>query len=83
MVVGACDARSAPGLLLLAVSIMGHASRTLPRWLTRAGILLGIIAELAGLTLVPKFAAPCIPIARFLGFAWMIAVGTSLKVNVS
>jgi hypothetical protein len=67
------------GLLLLGVSIMGRASRTLPRWLTRAGILLGIIAELAALTLVTKFAAPCIPIARFLGFAWMIAVGASFK----
>ena len=69
------------GLLLLGVSMMGHASRTLPRWLTRAGIVLGIIAELAALTLVTKFAAPCIPIARFLGFAWMIAVGNSLTVR--
>jgi hypothetical protein len=47
----------------------------IPRWLAFAGLILAAIAELSTLTLLLDGAAFLLPIARFLGFAWLIAVG--------
>jgi hypothetical protein len=63
------------GLLLAGVAVPGLLVGLLPRWLALAGLVLAAIAELSTLTLLLDGAAFLLPIARFLGFAWLIAVG--------
>jgi hypothetical protein len=46
----------------------------LPKWAVLSGYCLSVVAGLATLVLLTIDAAPCLPIARFLGFVWLIAV---------
>jgi hypothetical protein len=46
----------------------------LPRWVTVSGYFLAAVSALATMVLVTIYAAPCLPIARFLGFLWLILV---------
>jgi hypothetical protein len=63
------------GLLLAGVAVPALLVGLLPRWLALAGLILAAIAELSTLTLLLDGAAFLLPIARFPGFAWLIAVG--------
>ncbi len=44
----------------------------LPRWAVWAGYFLSFTSALATLVMLTINAAPCLPIARFLGFVWLI-----------
>src|SRR5436190_1883060 len=66
------------GLLVLGVSLAGGLTRRLPRWLMWGGIAIGVVAELSSLSLLATAAAFLLPMARFSGLLWLIAVGVCL-----
>jgi hypothetical protein len=70
------------GLLAAGVSITSYFFRLLPRWLVWFGILIAAAGELSSLSLLTLWAAPMIPIVRFAGFIWLIAVGATLPKTV-
>jgi hypothetical protein len=57
--------------LLMAGAALGG-SGVLPRWAVWIGYFLALISALATLVLLTINAAPCLPVARFLGFVWLI-----------
>ncbi|MFC5862505.1 hypothetical protein ACFPT7_09410 [Acidicapsa dinghuensis] len=63
-------------LFLAGISIGAH--NLLPRSLQRAGLFLSFVSALATPVLLSIIFAPCLPIARFLGFIWLIAVSIYL-----
>jgi hypothetical protein len=66
------------GLLLAGIAIAAGVARLLPRWMMWSGVALAAVAELSVLCLVAPGAAVLLPIARFPGLAWLIAVGALL-----
>jgi hypothetical protein len=66
------------GLLVLGVSLAGGITRHLPRWLMWLGIAIGVVAELSSLSLLSNPAAFLLPLARFPGLVWLIAVSVCL-----
>jgi hypothetical protein len=66
------------GLLVLGVSLAGGLSRHLPRWLMWFGIAIGVVAELSSLSLLSNTAALLLPLARFPGLFWLLAVAACL-----
>jgi hypothetical protein len=63
------------GILLAGVSVTGGLHRVLPSWMMTAGLVLAAVAELSWLCLVLPAASYLLPLARFPGFAWLIAAG--------
>jgi hypothetical protein len=63
------------GLLLAGVSVIAWFTRMLPRWLVWLGLVLAAIAELSSLSLIVTPAFFLLPVARFLGFVWIISTG--------
>jgi len=55
-------------------SASAAATRNVPGWITACGYALACVSALATLTLLTIFASPCLPIARFLGFIWLILI---------
>jgi hypothetical protein len=70
------------GLLAAGVSITGHFFHLLPRWLVWFGIITAAARELSSLSLLALWAAPLIPVVRFAGFVWLIAVGAMLPKTI-
>ena len=70
------------GLLAAGVSVTGHFFHLLPRWLVWFGILIAAAGELGSLSLLTQPAAVLIPVVRFCGFVWLIAVGATLPKTV-
>jgi hypothetical protein len=66
------------GLLVAGVAVTSGFARLLPRWLCWTGVGIGLVAELSSLVLVVPAAVPLLPIARFTGVLWLIAVGVWL-----
>jgi hypothetical protein len=69
------------GLLLAGMAVPALIIGLLPRWLAIAGLVVAAIAELSTLTLLLEGAAYLLPIARFFGFAWLIAAGFLLPLT--
>jgi hypothetical protein len=69
------------GLLIAGVSIPAALGRLLPRWIVWLGLVLAVCAELSWLYLLVPQALPLVPLTRFPGFLWMIAVGLTLPVE--
>jgi hypothetical protein len=63
------------GLLAAGVSVTSYFARLLPRWLIWFGLLIAMTGELSTLSLVALPMTFAIPITRFGGFIWLIAVG--------
>jgi hypothetical protein len=63
------------GLLAAAVSVTSYFARLLPRWLVWFGLLIAVAGELATLSLIALPMTLAIPVTRFGGFLWLIAVG--------
>jgi hypothetical protein len=57
-------------LFLAGVALAGFGA--LPRWAVWAGYSLSFTSALATLVMLTINAAPCLPIARFFGFVWLI-----------
>src|SRR6266849_4295934 len=66
------------GLLAAGVSVTSHFARLLPRWLVVLGMIVAAAGELSSLSLIAYPANFAIPLTRFVGFAWLILVGSLL-----
>lgn len=69
------------GLLVAGISVAGLIGRVLPRWLGWAGVTLAAISELASLTAAFDGLDPLLPIGRFGGMAWLLAIGALLPAS--
>jgi hypothetical protein len=70
---------SAPmGLLMAGVSVSAAVSHLMPKGIAAPGILLAVAGVLSWLSLILPGALFLIPLTRFPGFIWLIAVGFAL-----
>jgi hypothetical protein len=69
------------GLLTAGVSVTSYFMRLLPRWLVAFGMLLAVTGELSSLSLIAYPANFFIPVTRYLGLIWMVAVAIALTKN--
>jgi hypothetical protein len=60
------------------VAATGRAGHALPAWLTWSGMVIGAAGVLSMSSLVAAGGSVFIPIGRFLGFAWFVALSVSL-----
>ena len=51
----------------------------LPRWIIWTGYFLVLVSALSTLAMLTIYAAPCLPIARFLSFIWLIVISLYLS----
>jgi hypothetical protein len=63
------------GLLMAGVSVTAAFMKLLPRWLIVFGLILAVTGELRWLHLAYPALLFLIPLVRFPGFIWLIAVG--------
>jgi hypothetical protein len=63
------------GLLMAGVSVTAAFMKLLPRWLVVFGLILAAAGELSWLQLAYPTLLFLIPLVRFPGFIWLIAVG--------
>lgn len=70
------------GLLMAGVSITAGAMKLLPKWLVGLGLVLAVVGELSWFSMVVPAAGILIPLARWPGFIWLIAVGFTLPKNL-
>jgi hypothetical protein len=70
------------GLLAAGVSVTAFFSRLLPRWLVGFGLLIALAGELSTLSLIAYPATIAIPVTRFGGFIWLIAVAATLPATL-
>ncbi|HZQ56272.1 MAG TPA: hypothetical protein VFB14_29050 [Bryobacteraceae bacterium] len=66
------------GLLVAGVSVTSLFARLLPRWLIWFGLLIALAGELSSISLVAYPMTFTLPLTRFGGFLWLIAVGAEL-----
>jgi len=66
------------GLLMAGVSIPAAVMKLLPKWLVILGLVLAVVGELSWFNLIFPKALFLIPLTRFPGFVWPIAVGFKL-----
>jgi len=66
------------GLLLAGIAVVAAFTGILPRPLALAGVALAVLAEISTLTFALHGVAILLPIARFAGYAWMVAVAFML-----
>jgi hypothetical protein len=66
------------GVLAAGVSVTSHFARLLPRWLVVLGMIVAVAGELSSLSLIAFPANFAIPVTRYVGFAWLILVGSRL-----
>jgi hypothetical protein len=66
------------GLLVAGVTIPAAFMRLIPKWMIVLGIAVAICGELSWLYMMVPNALPLVPLTRFPGFVWIIAVGLAL-----
>jgi len=66
------------GLLVAGVTIPAAFMRLIPKWIVALGIAVAICGELSWLYMMVPGALPLVPLSRFPGFIWIIAVGLAL-----
>jgi hypothetical protein len=66
------------GLFMAGISVPSLLLKLLPKWIAILGLLLAIAGELSWFHLVSPAALFLIPLTRFPGFIWLIAVGFAL-----
>lgn len=71
------------GILVAGVTIPAAFMRLIPTWLVVLGIAVAICAELSWLYLMIPGALPLVPLARFPGFVWIIAIGITLPTSIA
>lgn len=70
------------GLLIAGIAIPSGFFKLLPKWLVVSGIVLAVIGELSWLNLIMPKALFLVPLTRFPGFVWLIAVGFLLPTTI-
>jgi hypothetical protein len=71
------------GIFIAGVSVTAGLYRIIPRWLMILGLVVASACELASFTLATYNAAYFIPIGRFAGIIWMIAVALTLPSTIA
>jgi hypothetical protein len=66
------------GLLMAGISVPLLFYKIVPRWIPILGLVLAVIGELSWLNIEFPQALPLVPLTRFPGFVWIIAVGFAL-----
>ncbi len=66
------------GLFMAGVSIPAAIMKLLPKWIVLLGLVLAVAGELSWFHLISSKALFLIPLVRFPGFIWLIAVGFAL-----
>jgi len=76
--VGAAGFAVPLGLLLAGAAVPALLLGLLPRWLAWAGLVIAAVAELSTLTLLTTALDATLPVARFGGLLWIVAVSVLL-----
>ncbi len=66
------------GLLAAGISVPALLGRLVPKWLAWLGLVIAGIAELSTLSLLVPGLAVLLPLARFPGLVWLVAMGLLL-----
>ncbi|WP_441246944.1 hypothetical protein [Kitasatospora sp. McL0602] len=77
-ITGAAPAIGTLGLVLWQVSRTALESRALPAWVAWSGLVLAVASLLSLLSLVAEPATLLIPVGRYVGFVWFLAVSLTL-----
>lgn len=70
------------GLLAAGVTIPAAFMKLIPKWIAVLGLAVAVCGELSWLYLITPDALPLVPLARFPGFIWIIAVGVALPSSI-
>jgi hypothetical protein len=70
------------GLLMAGVSVPLLFRKLTPRWIPILGLVLAVIGELSWLNFEFPQALPLVPLTRFPGFVWIIAIGFALPASL-
>ncbi|HEX2341846.1 MAG TPA: hypothetical protein VHI98_15325 [Vicinamibacterales bacterium] len=71
------------GLLVAGVTIPAAFMKLIPKWIVALGIAVAICGELSWLYLMAPGMLPLVPLTRFPGFVWMIAIGFVLPTSMA
>ena len=66
------------GLFVAGVTIPAAIMKLVPKWIAVLGMAIAVCGELSWLYFMIPDALPLVPLARFPGFIWLIAVGLAL-----
>ncbi|WNM35787.1 hypothetical protein RKE30_38250 [Streptomyces sp. Li-HN-5-11] len=77
-ITGAAPAISTLGVAVFLIAATGRASHALPAWITWSGTVIGVASVLSMSSLTAAGGSVFIPIGRFLGFAWFVALSVLL-----
>ncbi|MGR6968184.1 hypothetical protein ACU639_00935 [Streptomyces cynarae] len=77
-ITGAGPAIAALGVAVFLVAAAGRAGHALPAWVAWSGMVSGAAGVLSMSSLVAEGGSVFIPIGRFLGFAWFVALSVVL-----
>jgi hypothetical protein len=66
------------GLLMAGVSVSAGLTKLLPKWIVILGLVLAVAGELSWFHLISPGLLFLVPLVRFPGFIWIIAVGFAL-----
>jgi hypothetical protein len=69
------------GLLVAGIAVPTLILRLAPRWVAWVGLVLAALSELSFFALVVPPLALLLPIGRFLGLAWLLAIGFIMPRN--
>jgi hypothetical protein len=70
------------GLLIAGIAVIAAFSGLLPRPLALAGVTIAVVAEVSTISIALHGAGILLPIARFAGYAWLIAAAALLPRNL-
>jgi hypothetical protein len=70
------------GLLLAGIAVPAGLMKLLPKWLAIIGLFLAVCGEASWINLVSSRALFLVPLTRFPGFLWLIAVGVILPSSI-
>ncbi|MFD4974190.1 hypothetical protein [Streptomyces sp. NPDC058424] len=77
-ITGAGPAIAALGVAVFLVAATGRASHALPTWVAWSGMVIGVASVLSMSSLVAEGGSVFIPLGRFLGFVWFVALSVLL-----
>ncbi len=69
------------GLLIAGIAVPSLILHLTPRWIAWVGLVLAALAEISFLVLLVPQLAFLLPVGRFLGVAWLLAIGFLLPRN--
>jgi hypothetical protein len=70
------------GLLVAGVTVPTALMNLVPKWIVVLGVAVAICGELSWLYLMVSGALPLVPLARFPGFVWIIAIALALPTSI-